>query len=392
MQQLTGTIRAYAWGTTDQIPQLLHRPVTDEPQAEYWLGTHPSGPAVLDCGRELTDALAEEPTLVGEEPLAQFGPGLPYLLKVLSAARALSLQAHPSREQAVAGYAREEAAGVPRDAAHRNYSDDWPKPEAMVARTEFHGLCGFREPTETAELLRAWQVPGLARVVDPLESPGGADGVREAFLAALQADAELVRQVVAAAGQQVATPGPGADLAATALELAESFPDDPGIIAALLLNRIVLQPGEAFFMDAGNMHAYLRGTGIEVMANSDNVLRGGLTGKHVDIDELASVVSFAPERPEVIRPVEEAPGLSRYPTPAPEFALWRMDDPQATPLPAPRRGRIVLVTDGALELGVGEERIGVCSGEAVFVSALDDAEAPVTVSGTGTGFVAAPGV
>lgn len=388
MEKLTGTIQPYAWGSTDAIPTLLGVEATGEPQAEYWLGAHTKAPSTLASGPHLAAAIDADASIVGAASVERFGRRLPYLLKVLSARHALSIQAHPSREQAEAGYAAENEAGVALDAPQRNYRDDWPKPEAMIALTEFHGLCGFRDPERTVELVAGLGVAELDELIDPLTER---DGMARVFLEIVGlADVEqtLVDEVVAAATEHRDDPGEVGELARTATELAADFPGDPGILVALLLNRVELRPGEAFFMDAGNMHAYLRGTGIEIMSNSDNVLRGGLTGKHIDVDELAQIVDFTPSLPDAITPTPVAEGIAEYRTPAPEFALFTVDASMARQVPAAGSGRIVLVTDGELTLRAGDTELTLNRGESAWLAAGDDAE----VSGSGRAFVAAPGL
>lgn len=388
MEKLTGTIQPYAWGSTDAIASLLGVEPTGEPQAEYWLGAHAKAPSALASGPHLGAAIDSDASIVGAASVERFGRRLPYLMKVLSARHALSIQAHPSREQAAAGYAAENEGGLAPDAPHRNYRDDWPKPEAMVALTEFHGLCGFRDPERTVELIAALGVSELDDLVGPITER---DGVARVFLEIVGlADVEqtLVDEVVAAAGKHTDDPGEVGELARTATELAADFPGDPGILVALLLNRITLQPGESFFMDAGNMHAYLRGTGIEIMSNSDNVLRGGLTGKHIDVDELAQIVDFTPGLPPKIAPEPVADGVAEYPTPAPEFALFTVDAAAAERLPAAGSGRIVLVTEGELTLRLDGSELTLSRGESAWVPAADDP----TVHGTAHAFVAAPGI
>ncbi|OYO24473.1 mannose-6-phosphate isomerase, class I [Enemella dayhoffiae] len=388
MQAITGTVQAYPWGSTDGIPAALGTADTGEPQAELWLGAHPKAPSRLADGRSLADHLSEHPEEIGTTSVNRFGPRLPFLLKVLSAARALSLQAHPSRAQAVEGFAREDAEQLPLDAPHRNYRDDWPKPEALLALTEFHGLCGFRDPDETRALFARLGVPEADQLVEPLTDR---DGIARVFLEILGlADAEddLVREVVEAARPHAGEDSEFGRFCATAVELAADYRDDAGILAALLLNRITLAPGEAFFMPAGNLHAYLRGTGIEIMSNSDNVLRGGLTGKHVDLDELARVVDFAPGFPGTIEPVDEGGGVRRLPTPAPEFELWELTDCHDRELPADGSGRILLVVDGTATLRRGDEELVIERGGAAFVGAT---ETGVRVSGPARGFLASDG-
>lgn len=393
MHHLTGALMHYPWGTTDFIPDLLGRPADGRPVAEYWLGAHAGAPATLDS-TPLNVAIAEDPALLGRRAADTFGPQLPYLMKVLSARHALSLQAHPSREQARAGYAREEAAGIDRAAPERTYADDWPKPEVMVALTEFHTLSGFRDPLATAELLDGLGVGDVAAsLTAPLTQRTGSAALAEVFLDLLSADGdrqELVNQVLSAAVRHADDPGPLGEFARTALELDGTFPGDPGILAALLLNRVTLRPGEALFVDHGTLHAHLRGSGIEVMAASDNVVRGGLTAKHIDVDELVRVVDFSPSRPRVLPADPVGPGVWAYRTPCPEFDVWRVEPTaDGAALPGEDSARIVLVTRGTVTLTSAGRALELRCGEAAFVSALD---AGVTASGEGQAFVSAPGV
>ena len=291
MEHLRGTLIHYPWGTFDTIHELLGTEPDGRPVAEFWLGAHTLAPSSL-ADATLDQALAQRPELLGARSVDEFGPYLPYLMKVLSARHPLSLQAHPSRALAEEGFAAEEAAGVPLTAPQRVYKDDWPKPEILVALEEFHALCGFRDPSITIALFEALEVgPSIERVIGPLRSRGGEAGLQEVFLQLLamkEQQVDIVDAVLAAAVERRDEPGELGDFARTALELDDVFPRDPGILAALLLNRVTLQPGQGLYTPAGVMHAHLRGTGVEVMASSDNVIRGGLTTKHIAVDELVT--------------------------------------------------------------------------------------------------------
>lgn len=392
MQRLTGQVQNYAWGSPTTLPKLLGLPSDGRPQAEYWLGAHPSAPSRADSG-PLDALLTSEPGLIGAASVQRFGPQLPFLLKLLAADQPLSLQVHPSREQAEAGFAKEDADGVERSAPNRNYRDDWPKPEAMVALEDFHGLYGFRDAGDSYRLFRALEVPELSELIEPLRSPGGALGIEETFLSCLrlgQDELWLVGRVVEAARRLRRTED--AELALfcrTARELAEHHPGDPGVLAGLLCNRILIRPGESVFLRAGLMHAYLRGSGVEIMANSDNVLRGGLTAKHIDIDELARIVDFHPAPPEIIPGPDDDVPVWRYPTEAPEFSLWRLlplDQP--TSVPAQSGARVVVCVDGSLRLHSDDADLELDKGQSAFLAA----EEPVQFSGHGLAFVGAPGV
>ncbi|GAA2112254.1 mannose-6-phosphate isomerase, class I [Microlunatus panaciterrae] len=392
MQRLVGKVQPYAWGSTTAIPELLGVDPTGEPQAELWLGAHPSAPSRWG-DQSLQDAVAADPeAVVGAASVQEFGPRLPYLLKVLAAAQPLSLQAHPSRAEAEAGFAREQQAGIALDAPERTYRDDWPKPEALCALGEMEALCGFREPAETYALLARLGVAELLDLVAPLER-GGSEALAEVFgrLLRLPADQrEVVGSVAEAAHGHIDDPGPFGDLCRTAEELATFYPGDPGVLAALLMSRVRFGKHQALFLPAGNLHAYLHGTGVEIMANSDNVLRGGLTPKHVDVDELLRLLDFTPGFPGLVDAVEEQPGVWAYQTPAPEFALWRLDlTSTGLALPGEGSGRVVLVTDGQATLVTKGCELVLDRGGSAFVAAADR---EVRVAGTGTVFVGGPGV
>ncbi|HEY9292451.1 MAG TPA: mannose-6-phosphate isomerase, class I [Microlunatus sp.] len=392
MKRLTGKIQPYAWGSKTAIPKLIGTEPTGEPQAELWLGAHPLAPSAVDGERLDTEIEADPDGWVGSAPVHQFGPRLPYLMKVLAAAQPLSLQAHPDRQQAEQGFAREEAAGIARDAAVRTYRDDWPKPEALCALGEFHALCGFREPAETYRLFESLEVPDALELVKPLQS-GGAAELAQVFgdLLRMRHAGDLVDQVVRSAMAWSAEPGPVGRFARTAVEVSGFYSGDPGVLAALIMNRVILKRNQAVFLPAGNLHAYLRGLGVEIMANSDNVLRGGLTGKHIDVDELLKVLDFTPGWPGVVPTVEQSAGVVSYQTPAPEFALWRLDvdhDQGGGPaVPADQLGRVALATDGSVSLHTRETTLHIGQGQAAFLQPGEQ----VTAAGNGTVFVGAAG-
>jgi mannose-6-phosphate isomerase len=390
---LTGVRQPYAWGSRTFIPALLGEEPTDEPQAELWLGAHTSAPSTL-AGRPLTEVIAEDPAgVVGPAVVEEFGEGLPFLLKVLAADQPLSLQAHPTRAQAEEGHAREEAAGIAPDAADRLYKDTWPKPEMLCALQDSEALCGFRDPDATHALFVRLGVAEALALVAPLvdSSIAPEERLSDVFAHLLRLTGPELAVVgrVAAAAAQVGDEGDLGLFARTARELAEHHPDDPGVLAALLMNRVPLAPQQAVFLPAGNLHAYLHGGGVEIMANSDNVMRGGLTAKHVDVDELLAVLDFTPGFPGYVEPVEEAPGCWRYPTPAPEFALWRLE-PRETVVEVPGTdgARVLLVTDGSVVLEGGADDLPLGRGQSAFARAGEE----LVVSGTGTVFLAGPGL
>lgn len=331
MELLRGALRTYAWGSRTAIAEFTGRPVpAAHPEAELWFGAHPGDPAWLQTPHgqtSLLEALVADPEgQLGSASRARFGDVLPFLVKVLAADEPLSLQAHPSAEQAVEGYLREERMGIPVSSPVRNYRDTSHKPELLVALQPFEALAGFREAARTTELLRALAVSDLDPFIDLLSEGSDADGLRALFttwITAPQPDIDVLVPAVLDGAIQYVSSGAtefGAE-AKTVLELGERYPGDAGVLAALLLNRISLAPGEAIFLPAGNLHAYVRGFGVEVMANSDNVLRGGLTPKHVDVPELLRVLDFAPTPKARLRPPIRREGLGLvFETPTDEFA------------------------------------------------------------------------
>ncbi|WP_305092187.1 mannose-6-phosphate isomerase, class I [Prescottella sp. R16] len=393
MRQLEGALRSYAWGSRTALAELCGRTSPSaHPEAELWLGAHPADPArVVEDGspRSLRDVVDADPAgELGDRCIAEFGADLPFLLKVLAAEEPLSLQAHPSAEQAREGFAREEAAGIPIDSPERNYRDASHKPELVVALTRFEALAGFRDPHRTVRLLEALAVPELDPYTGLLAGQPDSGGLRALFTTWITlpspALSALLPAVLDGCVAYLSTPdASGLEFAAeaqTALELSEGYPGDAGVLASLLLNRITLEPGQGLFLDAGNLHAYLHGTAVEIMANSDNVLRGGLTPKHVDVPELLRVLDFDSVDVPILTPVPspdpENGGWGVYETPAPEFRLARIDlDLDTTDGAATGFGsggpRILLCTSGAAKVTCETRSLVVESGGSVWISAAD---------------------
>ena len=392
MLELIGVRQSYPWGTKDAIPSLIGQAPDAKPWAEQWYGAHPLGDSPTPDGATLSEHLAQQQDQLGKAALMTFGRRLPFLMKILSAASPLSLQAHPTRQQAREGHARESLLGVPLGAPERSFKDDWPKPETIVALTSFEALVGFRDPVRTAPLFEDLGVgDALASVIGPLRDRDGSPALQEVFLDVLSLDdrRHLVDEVLGAAVNHLDAPGELGLFARTAVEIDEYFPSDPGILAALLLNRFSLEPGQALALAPGVMHSYLRGCCIEVMANSDNVLRGGLTAKHIDVDALLHVVSFAPTPAEVLLP-SGSDGTYIYPTSFEEFELWLLQPTDGSPLQVPRSdsGRICLVASGSFELSGDGDPVVLKPGKAVFIGA----EEAIVARGEGQLFVAATGV
>ncbi|MEU1972486.1 mannose-6-phosphate isomerase, class I [Microbacterium sp. NPDC019599] len=397
--------RDYAWGSTTLIAELEGRAPNGRPEAEVWYGDHPGDPAVVPDGRGLGEWL-------GEEGVATGAPRrLPYLLKVLAAASPLSIQAHPSKRQAEEGFAREEAAGIPRDAAERTYRDDNHKPELIVAVSEtFTALAGLRDIDATRRLLAelgdaaeplAARLAGSVPTPPPpgADAPGGASGrvgpaaesLRDTIAWLLSGTAHAEVEAVVAAAATAASEEFAADLALSR-HLNDAYPGDPGVVVALLMNLVELRRGEAIFVPAGVLHAYIAGLGVELMAASDNVLRGGLTPKHIDVAELLSVLDPTPGPPPVLRPTRNATGLERFaPAGIADFALLHTRVGADAETEVALDGvAVAIVTSGEVEVegavtGIRETLI---PGRGLLVT---PDEGSIRARGTGELFVATPG-
>lgn len=330
MKVVGGVDKRYAWGDTEALPNLLGRRPDGWPLAEVWFGTHPAGPATV----------AENRALGLSRPLVEVSGELPYLLKLLAAAEPLSLQAHPTAEQARAGFDREEAAGI--TGPERVFVDPYPKPEVVVALSRFDALCGFRPPHATAALLRSIGDEG-----DELADRLLTDGI-ESVVTHLMVDRPSLDGIAAACG---AHDDPAARWVAA---LAHSYPGDPAVGVALLLNYVQLRPGQALYLAAGNLHAYLRGTAVEVMGASDNVVRGGMTAKHVDVVELLRTLDYRPLEDPICRPERVSDTTVRFPTPDAPFVLYGHHSTGALDIEAATRELVICAAGSTRELRSGQ--------------------------------------
>jgi mannose-6-phosphate isomerase len=371
MYLLRNYIQRYAWGSRTALAGLRGEPVpTAEPEAELWMGAHPLAPSQVQISgtwEPLDRQIAASPaSWLGHDVAQRFGGRLPFLMKVLAAAEPLSLQAHPSRPQAEAGFADEEARGVTLTAPNRNYKDANHKPEILCALTPFEALYGFRAVDRTLELLRALDVPALGPFVEALEDSPGPLGLRTVFegLFALESSSRsaLVSGVVSACARHG---GAWAAECRWVERMAGLYPGDVGLVVVLLLNRVSLQPGEAVYLPAGNLHAYLEGVGVELMASSDNVLRGGLTRKHVDVPELLRVLDFSPIPPVPLR-ARRMGAEDVYETGAQDFRLSRLSGVSRAELTC-ASPQVLLCTRGVACLRRGEQVLSLSVGESAFV-------------------------
>ncbi|KGM13256.1 mannose-6-phosphate isomerase, class I [Cellulomonas bogoriensis] len=392
MHRLSSPVQHYPWGSTTQLPELLGVEPDGRPVAELWMGAHPSAPSTTRDGRPLPQVIAAEgERLLGPAVHQEFGSVLPYLFKVLAVARPLSLQVHPDPRQAREGFLREERAGVPLGSPERSFKDAHHKPEMVIALTRFDALSGFRRPGRVRELLTGLDVPLAVRLRELLSGPDEATALRHAFehlLTPAEGLAEQVAAVVDACARRLAdgSSSPRAD--ATVVDLGDWYPGDPGAVASLFLNRVTLAPGEAMYVPAGSVHAYLHGCALEIMACSDNVLRAGLTSKHIDAVTLLACTDYHGGPPSRPRPVEVSAGTSVYRAVAPEFgvvlttldALAGSTAPGASVIPV-GGPRIVLCLDGEVELRTSRERLRTARGDVVLVG---DDEGELQACGTGT--------
>jgi mannose-6-phosphate isomerase len=391
---LENRIQEYAWGSRTAIASLLGQPCpSPRPQAELWMGAHPSAPSQVwrdGTWRSLLDVIAESPEQeLGHAVHARFGPRLPFLFKVLAAAAPLSLQAHPSEAQAIAGFEAEERDGIPLKAPERNYKDRSHKPELVCALSTFHALTGFRNLGETLRLFDALEVKSLKGAARVLEQEPPPIALRQLFSWLLSKRglerSELVGSTLTACERVRDRGGAFARECDWAVRIGALYPDDVGVVVALLLNSVCLLPGEALYLPAGQLHAYLGGVAVEIMANSDNVLRAGLTPKHVDVAELLSILEFTDGPVAPVRPVTS--GVEQvYVTPTPEFRLSRIELDGGFTFRAERRPgpEILLCTEGA---ALAHSRAGashpIARGQSVFVPAEQEV---YELSGTGTVF------
>jgi mannose-6-phosphate isomerase len=407
LMRMVNPIRTYDWGSPETLARMQRREPSGGPEAELWMGAHPAAPSAVvheeGVARRLDELLAEAPDeLLGPHVLASFGPRLPFLLKVLAIARPLSLQVHPDRDRARKGFAGE--LEIPGE--HR-YVDPYPKPELLYALEPVEALCGFRPAADAVRLLAELDGPRAATIAEPLHlALRGADetsALEEAFrrLVTWPDDdrADLAADAADEAARLLARAGrPGEpDLSETdrlALDwvtrLADQHPKDPLVTAPLLLDLVRLEPGEALFVPAGAPHAYLYGTGVEIMGNSDNVLRAGLTHKAIAVDELLVVVDgrSRPHRdlPMVVLGDHEV----AWRPPVPEFQLTRVRVPDRpveadAGLPGPQ---IVLCTQGRVTVRRGPTEHVLEPGESAFAGA---AVGPLVLTGPGEVFRAAAG-
>lgn len=386
MLRLSGAVKDYAWGSPRAISDFTGIEFGGQRVAELWFGAH-NGTQALAGGRPLAEVIAADPArILGADVSARFDGQLPFLLKVIAPEQPLSLQVHPGKELAESGFQAEEEAGIPLDSPRRNYRDRNHKPEMIFALTPFEAFAGFRAPRRAIEVLDNLNAPLAREMLEILRAHPGYRGLRAVarkLLAPLDEERRVQIEAVITACQDRLDRGtsPSLRVDRQAVALARTYPSDPGAVLSLLLNPVTLRPGEALFIPTGAVHAYVSGLGIEVMSSSDNVLRAGLTPKHIDAGEALRCMDFHGAPPVRIAPEMNGRGTGIYYAPVDDFELSVSDITGGEWIPIPGFGpRILLGVSGDLEIGVGGEVETISTGQAVFVSA---AEGTVRVRGNG---------
>lgn len=383
--KMRNVIQDYAWGSVTSIQTLfgIENPQA-KPQAEIWMGAHSNGCSEIEVADEptlLSDFIATNPdAILGADTQIQFGE-LPYLFKVLAAEKALSIQVHPSKAQAEVGFAQEEQAGIAHNAGHRNYKDPNHKPELVFALTAYQAMNGFRDIADIVAQFEQLNIAQINGLVSALAGEQNEAGLRAFFQAMLSLDGEIketaVNSLMAYANEQHDDA-----LFALIVDLAEQYPGDIGLFVPLMLNVLTLQPGEAMFLDACTPHAYIKGTGLEIMANSDNVLRAGLTPKHMDVEELvANTLFVAKPADTLLMEPTVSEGGEHYAIPVPDFKFSVYKNVTSALTLHNTSAEILFAVDAPLTLAhENGESVTVGKGESVFVPAYANA---YQVSGEG---------
>ena len=388
IRKISNSARDYAWGSDNLIPDYFGTEATGKPMAEIWFGTHEGSP---------TTVLAADGGPAGTLLQLRDGKPLPFLLKILAAGQPLSIQAHPNKEQAVEGFARENAAGISMDDPARDYKDDHHKPEMIVALTPFRALIGFRPTMDAVVALQRLAMQAQALDFQALEATlaesiqalrvGGPEELIQSLLAKRGELAEVTAQLAELATLSRSVDNIESANLALVPQLQQLYPGDPGILITQLMNLVELAPNQAAELPAGCIHAYVSGLGVEIMANSDNVLRGGLTPKHINTEELLRVLDFKASFDPAMESKQLVSGLYQYPSVASDYLLYRIEVSGSTllaDLELPNPG-IVLCTAGEIAVGDSkEERQVLRKGEAAY---LADARF-YSFSGSGTAFLA----
>lgn len=389
MERLSGILKNHDWGSPTAIPHFLGEPEDGKPWAELWFGAHPLGSARTEDGKTLDEVIANDPlTSLGFSTHSELGSELPYLVKLIAPARSLSVQVHPNRVRAAEGFLAEENLGVGQADPKRSFPDATHKPEILYALAPTDALVGFSVRRQVRSRLEGLHSPLAGRISRRLRLAAGRSLKPLVAWVLDPEDGPTGEQIDAFAADCAArlasgnSPAPYVDQ--TIVELQQQFPSDPGILIAFLMNSIHLEPGEAVFVPTGTVHAYQRGFGLEVMANSDNVVRAGLTSKHVDAGLFLDLSVFDGLPATRIAPEHPVPGINLFRSPVEDFelAIATAGGPDVpSPLPVPGTGpRILVGLEGSPTVVTREDQVSLAPGDAVFVP---DGDGQIVLSGSG---------
>jgi mannose-6-phosphate isomerase len=360
---LKNPIQEYAWGSRTFIYELLGKPSPGKkPLAEMWMGVHPNGPSLVSWNGHwipLAEFIRLDPKKVlGSSVARSFSNILPFLFKVLAAAKPLSIQAHPNKDQAVNGFQSEEDRGVALNAPERNYKDHSHKPEIFCALSPVWALKGFRKPEECLSLMERFDIPSLLAPLRRLLEKNRGESMKPFFSALLGLNREKQGRVILEAVKFIKSRAPGDPTFTWVIDLARAFPDDIMALSPLFLNLIRLEPGEAIQISPGTLHVYLQGAGVELMANSDNVLRAGLTSKHTDFKELLKVANFSHEALKILTPERKRKAEWVYPSDADEFVLSMISAGRDLSYTSPKRRSLEIMICAAGRSKITDLRTG----------------------------------
>ncbi|WP_375320706.1 mannose-6-phosphate isomerase, class I [Aliivibrio logei] len=372
---MNNVIQDYAWGSYTSIETLFDiKNTTEKPQAELWMGAHPNGCSVVTINGNsvlLSDLINEDKDAFLSSPTAQSFGELPYLFKVLAAEKALSIQVHPNKQQAMDGYDKEEKAGIAINAFNRNYKDNNHKPELVYALTTYKAMNGFRAFDDIISLFTLMSLPSIDSLVTEFSQDPSSNGLKTFFKAILSLEGEAkdtaLTELVNFASQNTD------ELFIQIQDLIEQYPNDIGLFTPLMLNVITLQPGEAMYLKACTPHAYINGTGLEIMANSDNVLRAGLTPKFMDIDELMACTEFdsIPQSALLMQPISIDGGMN-YPIPVDDFKFSVLTPSTELPLTTQSAEILFAIDEDMIVNHPSGESVSVSKGHSIFIPAYTE--------------------
>lgn len=366
-------IQNYAWGSSSSIHELFgFENESQQPQAEVWMGTHPKGCSMVIFDQHpmpLSELINSNKSAYLSSDIAQKFDDLPFLFKILAVDKALSIQVHPNKSQAEKGFEQEEQAGIPLTADHRNYKDANHKPELIYALTDYQAMNGFRTYDEIMGFFAALRIFELTDLVEDFSHTLTPQGLKTFFSGLLTLSEQRKHNVL----DQLLTYAKAHQNQtefALIIELSHQYPNDVGLLSPLLLNVITLQSGEAMYLSANTPHAYIKGTGLEIMANSDNVLRAGLTPKHIDVNELVECTHFHPIAfDELILSPKKEGVCDNYSIPVNDFNFSIIHSPKETNVEN-HGAEILMAIDSDLELrSQNGETMVLAKGQSVFIPA-----------------------